>query len=128
MHVGARIKIYFDGGCRPNPGTMEIAVVVRGVAHIDRDVGSGTGMDAEWLALIAAVRMAQSLGGRDYILLGDAVAVINQATGRAKCSDANAAHLAAFRALTGTDGFPRIRYIKRAQNLAGIALARGHAR
>ena len=25
-----RLKIYFDGGCQPNPGAMEGAVVVRG--------------------------------------------------------------------------------------------------
>ncbi len=128
MRVAARIKIYFDGGCRPNPGTMETAVVVGGVARIDRDLGKGTGMAAEWLALIAAARIGQSLGGRDYVLLGDAVAVINQATGRAKCRDASAEHLSAFRALIGAETPPRIRYIKRAQNLAGIALARGHAR
>lgn len=128
MHVAARIKIYFDGGCRPNPGIMEIAVVVRGVAHIDRDAGTGTGMDAEWLALIEAARIGQSVNGANYVLLGDAVAVINQAMGRAKCRDNNAEHFAAFRAVIGPDSLPRIRYIKRAQNLAGIALARGHAR
>ena len=126
--MAARIKIYFDGGCRPNPGAMEIAVVVRGVAHIDHGIGHGTGMDAEWLALIAALRMGQSLGRADYILLGDAAAVIHQATGRAKCRSGNAVHLAAFESLIGQRPLPRIRYIKRAQNLAGIALARGHAR
>lgn len=128
MLVAARIKIYFDGGCRPNPGQMEIAVVVSGIARIDRDVGLGTGMDAEWRALIEAARVGQSLGGRDYILLGDAVGVINQATGRAKCRNGNAEHFAALQALVGAETPPRIRYIKRAQNLAGIALARGHAR
>ena len=126
--MAARVKIYFDGGCRPNPGVMEIAVVVRGVAHVTRDMGHGTGMDAEWLALIAALRIARTLGAADYVLLGDAAAVINQATGRAKCRGGSAAHLATFLALTGTDPLPCIRYVKRAQNLAGIALARGHAR
>lgn len=128
MRVAARIKIYFDGGCRPNPGAMELAVVVRGVAHVEREIGAGTGMDAEWLALIAALRMGLSLSGADYVLLGDAAAVINQATGQAKCRGGNAVHLAAFRELAGAGALPRIRYVKRAQNLAGIALARGHAR
>ena len=126
--MAARIKIYFDGGCRPNPGAMEIAVVVRGVAHVTHDIGDGTGMDAEWLALIAALRTGQSLGGVDYVLLGDAAAVIHQATGRAKCRGGMVRHLEAFRELAGAGALPRIRYIKRAQNLAGIALARGHAR
>ena len=126
--MAARIKIYFDGGCRPNPGAMEIAVVVRGVAHIEHGIGHGTGMDAEWLALIAALRIGQSLGVVDYVLLGDAAAVIHQATGQAKCRGGNAVHLAAFHELAGAGVLPRIRYIKRTQNLAGIALARGHAR
>mgnify|MGYP000002174950 CR=1 FL=1 len=125
MRVAARIKIYFDGGCRPNPGTMEIAVVVRGVAHIDRDIGRGTGMDAEWLALIAALRIGQSLGEVDYVLLGDSAAVINQATRRANGGRAFGCHLDAFRALAAGVA-PRIRYIKRTQNLAGIALSRMH--
>ncbi len=102
---------------------MEIAVVVRGVAHIERDIGSGTGMDAEWLALIAALRVGQSLAARDYILLGDAAAVIDQATGRTRCVAAFASHFDIFRALIA-DSMPQIRYIKRSQNLAGIALSR----
>jgi ribonuclease HI len=123
MRMGVRIKIYFDGGCRPNPGMMEIAVVVRGVAHVQHDIGAGTGMDAEWLALISALRIGQSLGDRDYVLLGDAAAVIEQATGRAKCRGAYVRHFDEFRALTA-GASPRIRYVKRSQNLAGIALER----
>lgn len=42
-----RTKLYFDGGCRPNPGTMEIAVVVGGEAHVQPDMGIGSSMDAE---------------------------------------------------------------------------------
>jgi ribonuclease HI len=28
---GAAVKIYFDGGCRPNPGNIETAVVAAGI-------------------------------------------------------------------------------------------------
>ncbi len=119
-----RTKIYFDGGCRPNPGTIEIAVVVGGVAAIDRDAGTGSSMDAEWLALIAAVRLAKARGLRDFVLLGDAAAVVAQANGAVTARGGAAAHLAAFRALIGEGPGPRVRHIKRTQNLAGIALAR----
>src|SRR3546814_19142058 len=61
-----RTKIYFDGGCRPNPGPMEIAVVTGGVAAIDRDIGVGSNLDAEWLALIAALRLARVRGGSAF--------------------------------------------------------------
>ncbi len=119
-----RTKIYFDGGCRPNPGAMEIAVVVGGVAAIDRAVGTGSSMDAEWLALIAALRLAQERGLTDFVLLGDAAAVVAQANGAVGARGGAAAHLATFRALVGTGPPPRIRHVKRTQNLAGIALAR----
>jgi ribonuclease HI len=120
-----RIKVFFDGGCRPNPGAMEVAIVAAGRTTILRDLGHGTSMDAEWLALIHAVKVAQSLDASDVVLLGDAVGVIGQANGVAKNRAASARYLDAFRALTAATR-PRIRYIKRTQNLAGIALARLH--
>lgn len=119
-----RTKIYFDGGCRPNPGRIEVAVVVGGVATIDRDAGTGSSMDAEWRALIAALRIAHGRGLRDFVLLGDAAAVVAQATGRVAARGGSAAHLAVFRSLIGDGPEPRVRHIKRTQNLAGIALAR----
>ena len=119
-----RTKIYFDGGCRPNPGTMEIAVVIGGVVTIDREVGTGSSMDAELLALIAALRLAQARGLTDFVLLGDAAAVVAQANGVVGARVSAAAHLAAFRALVGDGPAPRVRHIKRTQNLAGIALVR----
>ncbi|MDK2760307.1 MAG: reverse transcriptase-like protein [Sphingopyxis sp.] len=119
-----RIKIYFDGGCRPNPGRMEIAVVCGGVAAIDHDAGTGGSMDAEWVALIAALRLARTRGLTDFVLLGDAAAVIAQATGVVRARGGAAAHLAAFRLLADAGPTPRIRHIRRTQNLAGIALAR----
>jgi ribonuclease HI len=126
--MSSRVKIFFDGGCRPNPGAMEIAVVVRGQAHILRELGHGTSMDAEWLALIHALRIAQSLGESDFVLIGDAATVVAQANGTVKCRDAGREHLLAFRALVPGDDPPRIRHIKRSQNLAGIALSRLHSR
>lgn len=121
------LKVFFDGGCRPNPGAMEIAVVAGGKAHVVPDLGHGTSADAEWLALIHAVTVARSLGVADFVLLGDSVNVIGQATGAAKCRGVGVAHLAAFRVASG-GARVRIRYIKRAQNLAGIALSRLHDR
>lgn len=123
-----RTKIYFDGGARPNPGAMEIAVVCRGVSHVERDLGVGSSLDAEWLALIAALRLARAEGLDEVLLLGDAAAVVAQANGAVPARGAAAEHLAAFRALADEGVAPRIRHIGRAQNLAGIALARLHPR
>lgn len=122
-----RLKIYFDGGCRPNPGAIEIAVVARGHTYISRDHGYGTSSDAEWLALIQAVRIALSLEEPDFVLIGDSATVVNQANGLWKCRGADLqGHFQVFRDLTRSLGKVQIRHVKRSQNLAGIALARAH--
>lgn len=126
MAKGARTKVFFDGGCRPNPGQMELAVVLRGETHIDCTLGPGTSMDAEWRALIHALRLALALHG-DFVLLSDSLPVIRVATGKAAPRPADAPHLATFRALAAGRAIP-VRHIPRAQNLAGIALGRLHPR
>ena len=129
-----RLKIYFDGGARPNPGQIEAAVVLRGQAHIFANLGHGSNLDAEWLALIAALRLARSLpqvvsGELDFDLVGDAAHVIARASGTSPCRDAaQQAHLASFHRLAATTPPRRIRWISRRQNLAGIALLARHAR
>ena len=126
--IARRTKIYFDGGCRPNPGPLEDAVVTGGVAMVERDIGVGSSLDAEWLALIAALRLARERGFQDFVLLGDAAAVIAQATDKVRAPGRVAGHLAAFRALAGEGATPRVRHIGRAQNLAGFTLAKLHPR
>lgn len=119
------LKIYFDGGCRPNPGQMETAVVARGVFYHRPDCGNGTNNDAEWLALIHALELALSIGAHDIVLLGDSAVIVGQASGTAKCrSAALQAHRAAFLALKPQFERIRIRRVGRNQNLAGIALTR----
>jgi ribonuclease HI len=124
--MASPLKVFFDGGCRPNPGAMELAVVAGGRTHIVRDLGQGTSADAEWLALIHALEVGQS-SGRDFVLMGDSASIVGQASGTAKPRGSGVAHLERFRALAG-EAPPRIRQIKRTQNLAGIALARLHDR
>lgn len=123
--MARRIKIYFDGGCRPNPGKMETAVVTGGAATVVYDAGVGSSMDAEWLALIAALRLAKKLELTHFVLLGDAAAVVAQANGDVPARGGAADHLSTFRAMVGNGPMPNVRHIKRTQNLAGIALARG---
>jgi ribonuclease HI len=115
------VKIFFDGGCRP--GGMECAVVLGGQARIERDLGPGSAMEAEWLALIAAALLAQERGVSDAILLGDALAVISQANGKVRVPPLCRPYFERWSTLPRTARF-RLRYIKRTQNLAGIALER----
>ena len=123
------LKVFFDGGCRPNPGRIEVAVVARGVSYLFDDLGAGSNTDAEWLALIKALELAQKLGEANVVLLGDARAVIAQANGASPCRSAGLlAHRARFMALAALGPPRRIRWISRTQNLAGIALAARHGR
>lgn len=114
-------KVYFDGGCRPNPGVISVAAVVRGKTDLRADCGEGSSGDAEWLALLNALDFASALGERDTVVFGDSASVIDQANGDARRRlapdlEARFAKLVA--------GFERVRFrrIKRSQNLAGIAL------
>jgi ribonuclease HI len=119
------VKLFFDGGCRPNPGPIEVAVVARGVVHYRDDLGEGTNNDAEWLALIHALGVAAALGERDIVLIGDSALVVNQARGMWKCRGADLQrHHAAFVALAAGFARIRIRQVARSKNLAGIALDR----
>ena len=115
------VKVYFDGGCRPNPGPVETAVVLRGVAHIRRDQGDGDSEQAEWLALFHALEIAASHGERDIILIGDSLPVIRQAVGTLRCAPSRAAR---FGEAAQSFDRVRLRYSGRSQNLAGIALER----
>ena len=120
---------YFDGGCRPNPGPIEIAVVHRGIVHVRSDVGSGDNNEAEWLALRAAVELAAGAGDREVLFVGDSAVVIGQANGQVRCRSVHLqGHLAAYaRAIQGFERV-RLRLVRRTKNLAGIALdARQHA-
>ena len=124
-----RTKVFFDGGCRPNPGKIECAVVLKGVTHYGDDFGQGSNSDAEWLAAIYALEIAARFGEREIVLLGDSTLIVTQATGAAPCRSAELkAHHVKFTALAQIFDMVRIRHIGRAQNLAGIALARRHPR
>jgi len=129
MPGGDTLKIYFDGGCRPNPGPIEVATVARGVVRIDDALGQGGNGEAEWLALIAAARLAAAMAAPATVLLGDSANIVAIARGLAPPRSATArAHLATFQAIARTLPGLKVRRIGRAQNLAGIALAARHPR
>lgn len=123
-----RVKVFFDGGCRPNPGRIEAAVVVRGVAHVSDDLGIGSNSDAEWLALIRALEVAHAQGLGEVDLIGDAVEVIGHADRALRGGEPANHHAVRFVELAAKGPPVRVRWIRRAQNLAGIALAARHPR
>lgn len=121
----ATLKIYFDGGCRPNPGQIETGVVARGVFYHRCDCGAGSSNDAEWQALIHAVEIARSIDARDVVMLGDSAFVVAGASGKTRYrATAFQAYLETFQRLSNDFERLRVRKIARTQNLAGIALAK----
>jgi ribonuclease HI len=123
----APLTIFFDGGARPNPGTIEIAIVTGGRATIRENVGHGGNADAEWRALLLAIEAARACGAQDVILIGDARQVVLQARGDWPCRrPADRAYHAEFVAIAAGITRVRVRHVARTKNLAGIALQARH--
>lgn len=121
----ARTTFFFDGGCRPNPGPMEAAVVSRGHSYFRDGLGSGDNNQAEWIALLYAVELAIAGGASDVLFIGDSTLVVEQARGRWPCRSPHLQpYVAAFKDAAGAIPIVRLRQVPRSKNLAGIALAR----
>ena len=116
------MKVFFDGGCRPNPGPLEAAVVVRGKPHFFDDLGTGSNTDAEWQALLCAIGLAREMGLKDVVFVGDSLEVTRQANLALAGAHAGSNHAASLLSILNENRPRRIRWIKREQNLAGIAL------
>ena len=98
---------------------MEVAVVARGQLHYRGDCGEGSSHQAEWEALLHALHIAAELKAEEILLLGDSRAVIDQANRKQPPPQVEQR----FRQAILPFAKLRLRYIKRTQNLAGIALA-----
>jgi ribonuclease HI len=118
------MKIYFDGGCKPNPGKMEVAIVVdHGNGQFDRHherLDQGTNNVAEWAAFLWALGTAIEIGNTQNItIMGDSQNVCKAAAGIWKVS---AEHLKPYkrecdRMMTNFHG--RIEHVLRDNNIAG---------
>jgi len=58
-------EIYIDGGCKPNPGMMRIAICIPelGLEFTKDDLGKGTANRAEYLSLIYALKLVKDREG-----------------------------------------------------------------
>lgn len=101
---------------------MEAAVVIRGKPQFFDDLGTGTSTDAEWKALLCAIVLAQDLGLQNVEFVGDSLEVTRQASLAASTGHATSWQAAAFLSVLAQYRTGRIRWTKREQNLAGIAL------
>lgn len=84
--------IHVDGSCPRNPGPMGIGYVVQtegaGVLiRVGAQIGSGTNNQAEYRALIEALRHALRFGIYDVIVWSDSLLLVNQVRGVWKLRD-----------------------------------------
>lgn len=116
------MKLYFDGGCQPNPGMMEAAIVSDcGTITIHHEkLGHGTNNEAEWISMIMAVTEVADRDLKGVTILGDSMLVVNQSQGTWKCNHAHLRkYLDAFKEIaSGLD--IKVQHVRRNHNLAGI--------
>jgi ribonuclease HI len=122
------ITIYFDGGCRPNPGEREIAVVFACadpyLCYHDF-VGPGTNNEAEFLALLWALDLSWQAGFTDIHVCGDSSLVVRGASGQGEIRAPNLLpYLAEYTALQKKFANILLEWVPRERNLAGIYLER----
>ncbi len=117
------MKFYFDGGCKPNPGTMEVGVVDEDGGFFHEEIGHGTNNIAEWAAFLYTLDIAKARGLTDIEVVGDSALVVNQANGSWACRAKELQpFLAEYHVQRKHFRSIRISHVRRAQNLAGIAL------
>lgn len=88
-----RAIIAADGAARGNPGPAAIGVTIRDergnlVARISRAIGKATNNQAEYLALIAALKEAVALGVKKADIKMDSELVVRQLNGRYRVKNA----------------------------------------
>ncbi|MBN2075542.1 MAG: ribonuclease HI family protein [Dehalococcoidales bacterium] len=92
--MSKKALIFTDGGAEPNPGPGAIGVVIQNqqgetVATISRAVGRVTNNQAEYMAVIAALEKAASLGYDEVEMRADSELVVRQINGRYRVKNAD---------------------------------------
>lgn len=89
-----KLTMYTDGAARGNPGPAAIGVVLKdeagaAAATISRALGVKTNNQAEYMAVIAGLEKALSLGAKQVTLKSDSELVVRQLMGRYKVKNAD---------------------------------------
>jgi ribonuclease HI len=84
-----RLQIYADGACWGNPGPAAIGAVIKDgeqkkLVEISQYIGKGTNNQAEYRAVIAALKSAMKFNADEIVLHLDSELVIKQLAGEYK--------------------------------------------
>lgn len=127
------IILYTDGASRGNPGPAAIGAVLKDckgklLGTISETIGQATNNQAEYQAVIAALKQALRLGAQRVELRADSELVVRQLNGRYRVREAHLKPLyAEVKALAGRLKEFRVVHIDREENkdadrLANVAL------
>lgn len=121
-----KAKMYFDGGCRPNPGKMKIAVIFLGsyeLHTIEELPDQGTNNLAEWIAFVSGLQAAVNVGIDELEVYGDSQLVVNQFKGdyRVKKEELKPLYEKAIELAKNFKSLS-ITHVPRGTNIAGIYL------
>jgi ribonuclease HI len=124
-----KLIINTDGASRNNPGPAAIGVVIRDergktLIRISQSIGIATNNQAEYHAIIAALKKALELQASSVLLQADSELVVKQMNGgyRVKNADLKPLHAEAI-ALSRRFSTFNIKYIPREENVEADKLA-----
>ncbi len=109
-----KLTIYTDGGARNNPGPAGIGCVFKNekgatVATISEYIGEATNNQAEYKAVIAALKKAKELGTRELDFYLDSELVVKQLNREYRVKDKDLAPLFV-QVYNATLGFKKIKF------------------
>jgi len=90
-----KIGIYCDGGARNNPGPAALGVVIDGEKEYSQYLGKATNNEAEYQAVIFALKKAKQLFGKkesqnlEIEIKSDSALLVNQLNGQYKIKEKN---------------------------------------
>jgi ribonuclease HI len=92
-YPGMSCILFFDGGCRGNPGPMAIGAMLmengKKVSEFSKNIGIGTNNIAEWKALIEGLKLARAHACEELEVRGDSQLIIRQISGRYRVKSDN---------------------------------------
>jgi ribonuclease HI len=127
--MAEKLKINTDGASKGNPGRASIGVTIKDekgklLKSISQSIGHATNNEAEYQAIIIALKEAKKLGASSVELLSDSELVVHQINGRYRVKKANLRPLyLEVAALAQSFEAFRIRHIPRSLNAQADRLA-----
>ena len=96
--MAEKLIIYTDGGARGNPGPAAIGAVIYNeqknkITEISQFIGHATNNQAEYQAVLAAIKKAKALGAKEIVFYLDSELVTNQLAGNFKIKNKGLASL-----------------------------------